>query len=194
MITLGSLLAGLAIAAPGAQAGTVLPCGTRDLSQPFTAWGDGSDYFTAPDGTFESGLGGWTGYGLGIAAENEPWFVFGAGDSSSMRITKSAARSPVFCVAAGEEAVRMFVKSPGVSGSELGIRITASQPSTSAYASTGVEIDGDNPGWIVTDPIPVPSLFGTIGTENLSIRIDPDGPAATWLVDDVAVDPWRTCC
>jgi hypothetical protein len=191
ILTLGSLLAGLGIAAPAAQAGTVVPCGDRTVSQPFTPWGDDNNYFSAPDGTFENGLGGWYGYGVGLSSENEPWSVFGSDDSSSVRLTSHSVKSPVFCVAAGEEAVRLFVKRPGVANSELDIRILAIQPSTSTYASNGISIDGDDPGWIVTDPIPVPSLFGTIGNENLSIRIDPDGAAATWLVDDVAVDPWK---
>jgi hypothetical protein len=191
ILTLGSLVAGLGIAAPAAQAGTVLPCGGRTLSQPFTPWGDGNDYFAAPDGTFENGLGGWSSYGVGLSGENEPWDVFGADDSTSLRLWSRPARSPVFCVAAGEEAVRMFVKRPGVAGSELDIRIIAAQPLTSTFGATSVSIDGDDPGWVVTDPIPVPSLFGGVGTENLSIHIDPDGASATWLVDDVAVDPWK---
>jgi hypothetical protein len=194
LIVLGSLLASVAVAAPAAQASSPIPCGDRVSSQAFTQWGDPNDYFLAPGGAFETGLGGWYGYGATTAPENEPWSVFGTGASSLMTTTAKAVRSPAFCIAAGEESVRLFVKRPGVAGAELDIRVTASQPGVYGFGSTQYTVAGDEPGWTVTDPIPVPAMFGTAGTETLTIAADPDGAAAPWLIDDVAIDPYRPCC
>src|SRR4051812_50007108 len=60
-----ALLGGMLLA-PGARADSLLDEVTssdcyRDISRPFTPWGDSALYFLAPNGDFADGAAGWQG-------------------------------------------------------------------------------------------------------------------------------------
>jgi hypothetical protein len=190
----GLVLAALptVIAAP-ANAGTA--CGIRSLANPFTSWGDTNDYFLAPSGTFESGTSGWTvSSGVSTVSENEPWKVAGSTHSKSLRIPGGgSAVTPDMCVASDENAVRFFVKTPGVAGQSLRIQVRVTNPSThSIYMlSFGITSTGYS-AWVLSPAVPLPDLTGLQGKQNLQITFAPSSTAAAWLIDDVYVDPYRT--
>jgi hypothetical protein len=188
------------VAAPAARAwGTgmgVYPCGTRVTLQAFMPWGDDGLYFQAPNGGFDLGTYRWYMNGAYLDWNlNEPWSVFGAVNSNSLVVPPgSVPTSGKFCVSSGEEAVRLFVDRPGVVGASLHIEVLAINPVTGMSGVSAVDVDGTDPDWTPSPIITVPPLFGDNGTENLQIRITPEGADATWQVDDVSVDPWRNCC
>jgi hypothetical protein len=167
------------------------PCGTRDLSQPFTIWGDFNDYFPVTSGTFESGTTGWTtSPGVTTVPENEPWRV--AGGSSSMYLPPgSSASTAEMCLTPEEDSARFFYKSPG-NGSSLIVTIRATNTTRRITYTTSFNIQaGYVPGWKVTPRIALPDVRGTTGTEDVIITLTPKG-TAPWLIDDVFVDPSRT--
>jgi len=197
LLTAAAACAVAALAAPIAQAAaatTPVPCQTRTTTQAFQAWGDSAPYFAAPNGTFESGSSYWTlASGAYISEAQEPWNVFGAGESSLGLPAGSSGASIQFCVTSGEQSVRMFVRRPGQAGASLHVEVRATQPATGQQATTSLDIDGAASGWTPTSILTVPALFGTSSTENISVYLQPTGASASWRVDDIAVDPYRCC-
>src|ERR1700754_4495053 len=103
-------------------------CGTtRVESAAFAQFGDTAMYFLAPNGGFEDGASEWTlTGGANVAWGNETFGVFGGSSSLRMPAGASAPSAP-FCVARGEEIVRLFVKPPATPGSVLHVEVGASQ-------------------------------------------------------------------
>ena len=84
-------VAAFAMSAASANAGLLVDaapsCDEQSLSQPFTPWLDFAQYTPLGGGDFESGAAGWTlNGGAAVAAGNEPFYVAGAGDASSLSV------------------------------------------------------------------------------------------------------------
>ncbi|MBA3907804.1 MAG: hypothetical protein H0X35_14130 [Pseudonocardiales bacterium] len=187
----GVLLGTLAVVVlPPASAQASDDCTTRTTTKAFSAFGDTNDYFTISGGTFESGdLSPFTlTASPWIAAENEPWRVFGPADARSLALPAGATLTARFCVQVGEDSMRIFAKSPGVGGS-LKIKATVSTAYGSASASTST--GSSTPGWAPTGRLGLTNVSGPDGRQYVTLVITNAG-TGTWLVDDIAVDPWRT--
>jgi hypothetical protein len=175
--------------------GTSVPCATRAESAVFAQWGDGYSYFTAPNGGFESGTTDWllTG-GANVSVGNEPYKVGGATHSKSLRLPSGAtAESRTICVSRGEDTIRLFVSNARVAGSILHVEAIV-RSSTGQIAQTAFDVNGDAApaGWSPTMRLGIPNLLGGSGTQELTLRFSTRGAAATWLVDDVYVDPYKS--
>lgn len=193
----GTALTGLVLAAapivvaqPG-QAATPA-CTTRTTTTPFTAWGDTNAYFTVPDGSFESGVSTWrTSRGVTTVAGNEPWKVLGKGHGTSLRIPGGgSATTQSMCIATAEDSLRFFYQSPGVSGSQLHVSIYVT--SGVNVATNDYDINGSRAGWAVSDRIMLPDIRDASGRQTVTITFSPRQTAATWQIDDVEIDPWKT--
>jgi hypothetical protein len=94
----------------------------------------------------------------------------------------------------GETRVRLFVKNPGVSGSTLHIQAYVQNPLTGLVLSTGFDLtstSGPNT-WAPSAPLWIPNLLGgLLGTQNVTLVFTTKGPA-TWGIDDVYIDPFRS--
>jgi hypothetical protein len=181
---LGAVAAMGAVATP-AHAGS---CGIRSTTTAFAPFGDSAEYFLAPGGGFESGLGGWFGsQGIGTVWGNEPWNAFG-GSYSLLMPQGGRATSPTFCVAQGETAVRLFVKRPGVAYSKMHVEVTVQQASGGVVQSW-LDVDGAKAGWWASPIVTIPTAFGTSASEQVFITVSDNGAPAPWVVDDVSVDP-----
>jgi hypothetical protein len=190
----------LVVALVGFQpaAGAASACGGRNLSNPFQRWGDQADYFLIANGGFEAGNASWT-FAKGGAVKsgsNEPWFAAGQGDSHDLLLRAgSSATAATFCVGAGENLLRLFVKRPGVRGAKLRLSATMRRDSASSIliVTTMMDLDGSVAGWAPSPVFIMPAVFGTSGTEYITLKVAPVGTAATWEVDDIYVDPYRCC-
>jgi hypothetical protein len=175
---------------------TILPnCGPTPTTTPFAVWGDQSAYFPMPNGGFESGTTGWAVGASTVVAGNEPFAVIAKTDSHSLSVpSNTTVTSPTVCVAMGENTVRFFVKNPGVTGSTLHVQTYVKNPLTGLVLSTGFDIQstaGANT-WAPTPKLSIPNLLGgVLGTQQVTLVFTTKGPA-TWGIDDVFVDPFRS--
>jgi hypothetical protein len=194
--------AALAVGAIGAgtqttQAyGTPLPCAARTQSAVFAPWGDSNTYFRLSNGGFESGAASWSlSGGAAVVSGNEPYYVGGSADSHSLRIPPGgSAESRTMCVSVNQDVARLFVNNQHVSGAILHVDAIAQNPWTGNTATASFDVNGDVPSspWSPTMQLKIPNMFGGNGTENLALRFTLRGTAATWYIDDVYVDPFKS--
>jgi hypothetical protein len=178
---------------------TVAPCTTEPEATPFAAWGDDSDYFLVPNGDFAQGGTDWrlTG-GASVVNGGEPFGVV-AGDSHSVAIPNGAqAVSEPQCLAIGEEDVRMFLNNPGVPGSILHVDAQVTNPLTGLTFATTFNLNSSAmpTGWGPSPTLVIPNLLGGlldgILGQDLTLTFTTQGTPATWNIDDVFVDPFKS--
>jgi hypothetical protein len=177
----------------GAPASAGTGCETRAVLKAFAAWGDDNRYFRVPGGGFESGTSdAWSfAGGAGTTSGNEPWKVVSSADGRSARIPAGgSATSRTFCVASAEDALRWFVRRPGVRGAALHIHVRVT--SGVNVATNDYDVDGSRSGWTPTERLLLPDIRDASGRQQVSVTFTARGTGATWLVDDVMLDPWRT--
>jgi hypothetical protein len=185
--------------APGVASASSLilaTCQTPPDSAPFSQWGDNNDYFLAPGGSFE-GTGdqvGWTLNNATLTPGNEPFFVNDSGDSQSLTIAGGgSATSPFFCVDNTMSSLRFFAQQ--VSGG-AGLRVSALVQNSDGSVTTeplARLVDGSMPAWAPTAPIAANTsglADGQTLTVALQFTVRPS--AASWQIDDVYVDPYRS--
>jgi hypothetical protein len=160
------------------------------MAKSFAAWGDQNDYFVMPGGTFESSTSGWTlESGANVVVDQAPWRVNGPGHQRALALPAgSRVNTPTICVARGEESMRLFVKSPGVAGARLKVEMTVSNSRGSWTAVMWV--NGSRPGWAPSNPLGYPDVRLRSATQDVKFAFSPAGTAATWVIDDVMVDPF----
>ena len=164
--------------------------------QVFAPWLDGARYFAAHNGGFEQGPADWTVTGAAtVVNENESFKVGDAADSSGLQLKAgSSATSTAVCVGVEHPTVRLFVKAPATLGSALLIEATVRNPDTGlAVTVPHVVVGGVNANrWAPTSPLLVTSALGTVLDAELTVKISPIGVPATWRIDDVYVDPFKS--
>jgi hypothetical protein len=181
-------------AIPTAGAGWDQPCETRVMTQAFKQWGDLNNYFLVSGGTFEDNL--FLNWDIKpgatvVAGEQSPWKVNGSKHTKGMRIGYgSKVETLDICVMVDEETIRFFYRSPGVRGAQMRVDVEAD---SDLGKSTGFWIaDGSKAGWMVSPAIGIPNVRGEDGRQEIDITFTPIGARATWSIDDVMIDPWRT--
>jgi hypothetical protein len=185
----------------GALAVTVVPteiarasteCGVRITTAPLVAFGDTNSYFPLEGGTFESGdLSTFDLAGTpSVVQENEPWQVLDPADARSVALPPGAVLKATFCVQWGEDSMRFFAKSPGLSGSSLTVRTTVATTYGSSVTMSTM-IGGSQAGWTLSPRIPLLNLLAIDGRQYVTVSFKNTG-TGTWQLDDLLVDPWRT--
>ena len=197
-------VASVCVMGVGAAVATAVPAGAdlfptcrdQETSTPFALWGDENPYFVTRGGTFESGAVGWNlEDGATRRADNESYFVNSPTDTQSLSLRgDEQATSPRICVDLGDHTVRMFVKSTGDADSTLHIDASVEDPLTGLVFSLGYDINGTGTSeWTPTQQIVIPNLLGgLLETGRLSLRFTTTGTPATWNIDDVYVDPFKS--
>jgi hypothetical protein len=165
-------------------------CTKQAIASPFARWSDGMPYTLVPGGTFEAP--GWAvADGAAIVGGNEPFYVHGAGERTSMLLPPGAsATSKPMCVSLQHPTIRMFVRNLGSRFSFF--RLQAIYKDSGGTLRT-VEFAklAATPKWAPSPAIPylvnvdVP-LDGN-GTTAVAFRFV--GATGVTLVDDVYVDP-----
>ena len=163
--------------------GTAVPCQSRVLSTPFSAFGDSASYFLVGGGSFEGGATGWalTG-GASVVSGGDP-FVAGSSGSSLSLPAGSSATTPVTCIDLTAPTLRAFAAGQGrVAVSALvgaaAFPIGSITPSGS-WAPTAAFLNLSN----------LLSILSTSGTVTTQFRFTAASGDVT--VDDVFVDPYR---
>jgi hypothetical protein len=184
------------IAAPASaaeQAGSSADCNAQTLSKPFAPWLDYADYTMPDDASFEGGAAGWTlGNGAAVVADNEPFHVNGADDSSALRLPAgSSALSTPICIGLGHPTLRFFARSnTSLTLSTLRVDVHFRDFSGKERAiPVGVVLPGSR--WQPTLPMPVVANLLSLlpgGPSEVTLGFTPMG-SATWWIDDVYVDP-----
>jgi hypothetical protein len=193
--TLPAVLAlfALTVASP-AQAGVLVSsapdCNSESLSQPFLRWVDPLSYTLVPGGDFEAGSPAWTlRGGAAVKAGNEPYYLNGAGDSSSLGLPAGgSATSAAVCVGIDHPVLRLMARGPLLSTLKVDVLF---ETSTGAVLSApiGVVTGG---AWAPTLPMTVvANLLPLLPGDNTAVafRFTPVG--GSWQIDDVYVDPWN---
>jgi hypothetical protein len=198
IVTALSVLGYTALAAPAADAGllSLLPgsCGGEASSQPFTGWGDTSNYVLMPGGSFEPGSLPWLrSGGAGTGQGNETFYVHGAGDDTSLRLPGGgSATSLPACTSIYHPTMRFFLRNAGASSSQL--KVEALYPGLLG----GVQAArlGVLKGTAAWQPSPVmtlllSNLLATLSLDRTTIafRFTPLDGSGAWSVDDVYLDP-----
>lgn len=194
-VAAGGLAAVALFTSPAGAAGPAVQCTARSQSRVFSRWGDTADYFLMPDGGFEAGNEWVLGWGASVTTGNESWNVRSATDTRSLRLpTGGRAESRTICVARGEETVRMFVKNPGVWGAYLRVTVNVRNPANGLWNATYFDVASTSlpTGWQPLKPITIPTTWGYTGQQEMTVVLESWGTLATWQVDDVYVDPFRS--
>jgi hypothetical protein len=185
----------------GAGATTVMaygspkPCDDRREAPVFSPWGDNSSYFRVPNGGFEFGAMNWDlSDGATVVSGNESYRVAGWGGRSLSIPDGARAESRTICVWRGEDTVRLFVKSPDVSGAILHIEAEVENPATGEVSQRSFDVESDAADdWAPTARLGIPNLLGgDDDTQELTLTFTTRGAAATWHIDDVYVDPYKS--
>jgi hypothetical protein len=170
-------------------------CQTPPISAPFSQWGDNNDYFLAPGGSFEGTADqvGWTLSNATLTSGNEPFLVNDPGDSQSLTIAGGgSATSPFFCVDNTMSSLRFFAQQVSAGG---GLRVQALVQTSSGVTTEPLArlFDGSMPAWAPTDPIATDfSGLADGQTLDVALRFTVRSSSATWQIDDVHVDPYRS--
>jgi hypothetical protein len=187
------MIVGLGLfAAPGVA---LASCPTSPVSTPFSQWGDTNNYFLIPGGSFEGSADqvGWTLSGASLTAGNESFLVNDGGDGQSLTIAGGgSATSPFFCVDNTMGSLRFFVQQVS---SGAGLRVTALvQNADGSVSSAPVAhlFDGSTPGWAPTSAAGSASSLSADQTLMVALQFTVRPSAASWQVDDVYVDPYRS--
>ena len=162
-------------------------------SQPFARFGDSSNYVLVPGGSFESGTSGWQLNGASVVSGNEPFYVHSKKDKSSLLIPAGGSvTTPPMCFAPGDWHLRFFAQSSSSSLSSMRVNVKVK----SALGLLSI-LDGgtvsDNGTW---SPSPRLSLLLTnvtaiVAVDSVSFQFVPND-RASWRIDDVYLDPWKS--
>jgi hypothetical protein len=185
----------LSVASP-AQAGVLVSsapdCNSEALSQPFLRWVDPLDYTLVPGGGFEAGSPAWAlGGGAAVKPGNEPYFITGAGDSSSLSLpVGSSATSPSVCVGIDHLVLRLMARNGGSLLSRLRVDVLFENAAGNVLsAPVGVVMGG---GWAPSLPLPIAvSLLPLLPNDHTAVAFRFTAVGGAWAIDDVYVDPWN---
>jgi hypothetical protein len=175
-----------------ASAGSAMAaCPAPSVSTPFAQWGDSNSYFAVPGGTFENGQPGWTLSSAALSAGNEPFNVNGAADNQSLTIAGGgSATSPYFCVDTTMSSMRLFADQVATGG-DLQITALVQTPNGVTNVAVGNLADGSMPAWAPTQPI-TGNTSQLQGSVMVALRFSVPAATASWTIDDVYVDPYRS--
>lgn len=170
-------------------------CPAQQLSAPFSQWGDTNSYYLAPGGSFEGTADqvGWTLSGATLISGNEPFSVDGSGDSQSLTIAGGgSATSPFFCVDNTMASLRFFAQQ-AAAGGDLQVQALVQTANGLQTVSLADLADGSTPSWAPTQPIIADTSRLPDGQElSVALQFNVAVSAASWQIDDVYVDPYRS--
>jgi hypothetical protein len=168
-------------------------CEPVPVANPFSIFGDVSDYTLVGNGDFESGTGGWSLSRARVVGGNAPLQVRDALDGSSLSISPfGSATSPRFCVDNSYPHFRFFARlSQGTSGA-LWVRARWTEGDDVEQETLGYLSGSDYLTWAPSQMLPLAErvkLTDRKRTQN--VRLVFRALFGTWQIDDVYVDPYR---
>jgi hypothetical protein len=188
---------GTGILAAPASAGVLVKsatnCDQPSLSKPFSGFGDTTNYFLAPQGSFETTPDRWAlSGGTRVVSDNEPWKVSGAGSHALHIPAGGSATTPTICVGLDHPTIRFFARR--TSGLPLLSTLAVSvQVETSLGLVVTVPVNAvllSNSQWAPTGQmLIVANLLPLLPGEMTPIRLRFSSVLGDFRIDDVYVDP-----
>jgi hypothetical protein len=172
-------------------------CGDRELAQPFARWVDPFRYTLVPGGGFEPTATGWKLQGgASVVRGNEPWSVRKPGDLHSLSLPRgSTATTPPVCVETLDPTLRFFGRNRAPRlRSTLSVEAVALDSLGRPILRGPIGRVAGGSAWRPTLPmLAVLDLAAPLGGGDIrvSFTFRPLGPAASWQIDDVFVDPLK---
>jgi hypothetical protein len=191
-------VAAMALLAPAGTANAGLlsqsagPCPSYLSSQVFSKWLDLTHYTLAPGGSFESSAGLTFTGGAKVVAGNEPNYVSGKTDKSSVLIPRggSVTTGPI-CVGLDKPTIRFFAKRPNFALLPLltveGV-FTTKAGTTASLPLVGVPLAGNS--WSLQLPFVTTGALLELGDTTM-MRFRIRAVTGDWQIDDLYVDPYR---
>ncbi len=170
---------------------SVIGGGCGPTATTFAQWGDSRSYYFTTNGGFESGSSGWTlGGGAKVVSGNEPYFLHGTADTSSLLLPSGAsATSPAICFGLLNPGLKFLAVAPSGSGT-LHVQLVAR-----GLLGVLAVIDGGTvqvgPTWAPTEDF---STLGSqlnvpVGTKTIQVVLTSSGDVQ---VDDLYIDPFMS--
>ena len=162
-------------------------------SQPFGRFGDSSNYVLVPGGSFESGTSGWQLNGASVVSGNEPYYVHGSKDKYSLKIAAGgSATTPPMCFAPGDWHLRFFAQSSSSSLSSMHVNVRVKSLLGVLSVLDGGTVS-DNGTWSPSPRLALllTNLTSIVCVDSVSFEFVPSD-RASWRIDDVYLDPWKT--
>jgi hypothetical protein len=165
-------------------------------SQPFAAFGDNSDYWLAPGGSFEASGPAWRLSNAAVVNDNERFFVNAATDTHALAIQPGGqAVSPAFCADASNPTLRLFARKSGGQGTlKVELLYTTAEGRYSeriAGFSTQTAVVGWTPTPALRLATAMPSGQLAKGDITVQLRFTAGAEPGAWVIDDVYVDPYK---
>lgn len=179
---------------PGGLLPTLLPTCDLPVSQPFRQWDDSARYSLIPGGSFEAGSVSWAlSGGARVVPGNETFYVRNASDSRSLLLSSgSSATTPSTCFTLGDWHLRFFLVNTGVQSGMVRVTVVVrnllevlSVLDGGTVSAGGQWQPSPRIGLLVSNL--TSPLFGSI-----SFRFTPIGTGASFQIDDVYLDPWKS--
>jgi hypothetical protein len=190
-----SVIGGGASVAQANPLSLLLPCPSESLSQPFSHWGDYSNYALVPGGSFEAGTAAWTlTRGATVVSPNESYYVGGAGQSRSLSLPSgSSATSPYVCTSILHPTARLFVRNTGKATSQL--KVQALYPGLLGGTQTAtIGVLKASVSWAPAPAMTLllDNLLATLSLDSTKIafRFTPADATGDWQIDDAYLDPY----
>lgn len=196
VVAIATLAAIATTAAPALASGPAAGCPAAPTSNPFTPWGDRADYQLAPDGDMEGAADSWSLRGGAATQEgNETFKVTSPTDHRSLRMPAgSSATTERMCIGVEHTSFRFFVKrSSGSALSRMVVEVVLDDP-WGRERSLPVGLVPGSGDWAPSAQLPtIVNLLAPLSSNSIdvSFRFRPLGDAS-WAIDDVYVDPYRT--
>jgi len=192
--------AALAVAAPLASAKTTSaslatakiasPCDALAYTQAFLPFGDSSQYFLAPQGSFEGAYDGWTVTGSAKLVADAAYPTGPAADTTSLELSAgSTALSPPLCANATTPSFRLFLKA--LSANPRYYSVGVSYPSATGGTLVGAEDQRSSTSWTLSSPIGFKTNKISVDASGWGyVRISVTAPSNSAMrIDDLYIDP-----
>jgi hypothetical protein len=172
------------------------PCTERMIERPFAAWDDNADYFLVKEGDLGSDANYDWNLGSGeLIAENNPFSLYTAEESSLSLGEGASAESPTFCVTVDDPTMRFFVRNTGAETGTLKVQAVYFDENFEehTYLLGTLTSEDASDEWAPSPTLelaaPLVELLAD-GETPVSLRFTAEGEGSGWLVDDVYVDPY----
>ena len=179
---------------PGVLSDPSTLCADQVFEQVFLDWNDLRNYTLAPNGSFESGLDGWTVSDGVEVRPHQNSFLLDPGTSALFMPPDSTAISPPMCVTSDYPAARLFGKTlTSRNAAALRVRViylpaeVGDAPKVKPAGTLHRERDWDATRKFSLAPGQIARAVGPDGTAMIRLRFQTRD--ASWLLDDVFVDP-----
>lgn len=174
-----------------ASTGVAMACpAPSGLTQPFASLGDTSSYFAVPGGSFDGpSARGWQLHNASVNPSTDP--ITGTHGSKALTIDGGgSAVSPPFCVDSTMPSFRFFARHAS-DGGPLKVQIRWVTEHLGFGASDAALLTTSSADWNLSPVLPLSSVLNLVaGSSSVQLRFSVQGPAGSWQIDDVYVDPY----